>query len=164
MFLTFTRFLPLLLLSLGVALPTVVAQNLTSTTCTGLCQSLLVNASTWEASQKATGDYSFYDVPTNFSKTLKPGALLRVEYATNLTNYTVPSGLTMSRILYTTSDLNGTTLPASAYILWPYALCKPSTQERTIPFGGMGPWNLGFSKDMCTEQLPKLAIPFHGSI
>ena len=63
----------------------------------------------------------FYTIPSNFSSTLAPGRLLKVEAVTDLTNYTVPSSLTMSRILYTTADLNGTILPASAYILWPYA-------------------------------------------
>lgn len=37
----------------------------------------------------------------------------------DLTNYTVPSPLTMSRMLYITEDLNGTVIPASAYLLWP---------------------------------------------
>jgi len=52
---------------------------------------------------------------------MKPGTLLRVETHTDLTKYTVPSGLTMSRIMYTSQNLNGTVVPASAYVLWPYA-------------------------------------------
>jgi pimeloyl-ACP methyl ester carboxylesterase len=52
---------------------------------------------------------------------MEPGTLLRIESHTNLTNYTVPSGLTMSRIMYTSQSLNGTIVPVSAFVLWPYA-------------------------------------------
>ncbi len=52
---------------------------------------------------------------------MAPGSLLTVEPATNLSNFSVPTGLSMSRIIYTTTNLNGTTIPASAYILWPYS-------------------------------------------
>lgn len=51
---------------------------------------------------------------------MKPGTLLRVESHTDLGNYTVPSGLTMSRIMYTSQNLNGTVVPVSAFVLWPY--------------------------------------------
>ena len=90
-----------------------------STTCNQQCQALARAAADYEASQHADSDSSFYAVPANFSRKLAPGSVLTVEVATDLTNYTVPSGLTMSRILYTTTDLNGTVQPASAYILWP---------------------------------------------
>lgn len=46
--------------------------------------------------------------------------MLKVEYHTNITNYTVPGGLSMSRIIYVTEDSFGRNQPASAYILWPY--------------------------------------------
>lgn len=82
----------------------------------------------WETSQHASPDYSWYETPANFSDSLQPGVLLKMEYATNLTNYTVPGGLSMSRIIYTTLDAHDRVLPASAYILWPYhalpANCK----------------------------------------
>ncbi|ETI26089.1 hypothetical protein G647_02866 [Cladophialophora carrionii CBS 160.54] len=77
-------------------------------------------AASWEAEQHASNDLSFYTVPSNFSCTLAPGSLLRVEVAINLSGYTVPSSLTISRIIYTTADQNGPMLPASAYVLWPY--------------------------------------------
>lgn len=50
-----------------------------------------------------------------------------------MVNYSVPSGLTMSRIMHTAQDLNGTTTPASAYILWPY-------QPLALPPGENTPW------------------------
>lgn len=89
-----------------------------STTCDEACKELVLRVSSWEAEQRAF-NFSFYTVPENYSAALAPGSVLRLEQTTNLTNYTVPAPLTMSRILYTTEDLNGTVIPASAYILWP---------------------------------------------
>ncbi|KAK2747879.1 hypothetical protein FQN55_004756 [Onygenales sp. PD_40] len=86
--------------------------------CDAQCRGKL--SSSWEIEQHASTDSSFYTVPSDFSSDLPAGSLLHVEEATDLSNYAVPSGLTMSRIIYTTSDLNGTILPASAYIIWPY--------------------------------------------
>ncbi|KAK9245496.1 Alpha/Beta hydrolase protein [Lipomyces tetrasporus] len=97
------------------------AQITSSTTCGEKCQTRVLAAASFEAGQHAATDFSFYAIPSNFSKDLPPGTVLQVEDATDLSNYTVPSGLTMSRIIYTTVDLNGNILPASAYILWPYA-------------------------------------------
>ncbi|KAJ0120726.1 uncharacterized protein J7T55_015458 [Diaporthe amygdali] len=89
-----------------------------STTCNETCKELVLRVSSWEAEQRAS-DFSFYTVPENYSSALAPGTILSLERTTNLTNYTVPTPLTMSRMLYTTEDLNGTVIPASAYILWP---------------------------------------------
>jgi hypothetical protein len=97
-----------------------------STTCGRQCQFLAAAGSSYEVGQHAEDSYSFYVVPSNFSTKLAPGVLLTVEVAVNMSNYSVPSPLSMSRIIYTTSDLNGTTIPASAYILWPYSPLESS--------------------------------------
>lgn len=99
------------------------AAELTST-CDAFCQGLAQTAITFEHSQFADPDLTFYKVPSNFSRNLSPGTILAVEYATDLSDYVVPSSLSMSRIIYTSTDLNGTVQPASAYILWPYT--KPA--------------------------------------
>lgn len=96
------------------------AMDSTSQGCDATCQYLANLGATFETAQHAEPNSSFYTTPFNFSRELAPGAVLAVEYTTNLTNYQVPYGLTMSRIIYTTTDLNGTVQPASAYILWPY--------------------------------------------
>ncbi|KAH6611459.1 hypothetical protein Trco_001479 [Trichoderma cornu-damae] len=106
----------------ALAVPGVVAQAAfpdisASKTCDALCQSLAKMG--WEYETSHHVDPGFYVTPSNFSSHLKAGSVLGVEVSTNLTGYTVPSGLTMSRIIYTTTDLNGKVLPASAYILWP---------------------------------------------
>ena len=93
-----------------------------STTC-GVNYTLLAQAgSAFELSSHAhTPLDQFYNVQDNFSLSSKPGKLLRVEVYTNLTNYTVPSGLTMSHIMYTSKNLNGTIVPVNAFVLWPFA-------------------------------------------
>ena len=94
---------------------------LNSTTCDSGCTKRAFTAHEFENDQHAHNLDPFYTTPTNFSSAAAPGMLLSVEVATNMSTYSVPSGLSMSRILYITEDLNGTTLPASAYILWPYS-------------------------------------------
>ncbi|KUL82646.1 hypothetical protein ZTR_09081 [Talaromyces verruculosus] len=92
----------------------------TSSTCDAPCLEIVQNGNSWEIDQHASRDFSFYEAPSNFSSKLSPGSILTMEPVTELANYSIPSGVTMSRIIYTTNDQNGTTLPASAYILWPY--------------------------------------------
>ncbi|KAH8890373.1 putative secretory lipase [Thozetella sp. PMI_491] len=104
--------------------------NVSSTTCGLDCQKVAALGSSWEADQHASADFSFYAVPSNFSASLPAGTLLKVEPATNLSNFSVPGSLSMSRIIYTTTDLNGTILPASAYILWPYAPLASATHTK----------------------------------
>lgn len=88
--------------------------------CDQTCQHLAEASSSYETANHVDPSLSFYTVPSNFTPSLAPGTLLKLELATPMTNYSIPSGLSLSRILYTTTDLNGTILPTSAYILWPY--------------------------------------------
>lgn len=94
-----------------------------STICDAGCQTRVDGAITFERAAHAhvpLGD--FYSLPSTFDARIStPGDLLKVEQHTDLTNYTVPSSLTMSRIMYASQNLNGTTVPATAFVLWPYA-------------------------------------------
>jgi hypothetical protein len=104
-------------------LPDAYAQSSTlpfsqSTTCNEQCQQLAQLGIAFERDSHAhTPVDEFYSFPDQFNPAMKPGTLLRIETHTNLTNYTVPSGLTMSRIMYTLQNLNGTVVPASAFVL-----------------------------------------------
>lgn len=64
----------------------------------------------------------FYFLPTNVNRSHlpPPGTILKVEEYTNTSFYTLPPTLSMSRFLYVTEALNGSSIPASAYVLWPY--------------------------------------------
>ncbi|KAK4075223.1 hypothetical protein Purlil1_12734 [Purpureocillium lilacinum] len=65
----------------------------------------------------------FYTIPhlgNGSTSDLKAGALLKVQRVTDTTAYTIPPNTALSRIMYTTSNINGTILPATAFVLWPY--------------------------------------------
>lgn len=73
------------------------------------------------------------NIRANFSS-LKPGTLLKVEHLTNTSLYTIAPTLAISRILFTTETFNGSTVPASAYILWPFSpnLQPGTTKTQTV--------------------------------
>lgn len=65
-------------------------------------------------------DEDFYRVPPNTSDA-PAGSLLKLQLDANTSAYALPPGTALSRILYQTTSWNGSLVPASAYILWPYA-------------------------------------------
>ena len=103
-----------------------------SSTCKEECQRLVPLAISFEDDLHAhTPLDDFYSIPSNFTPSVNSGTLLRVETHTNLTNYTVASGLTMSGIMYTSQNLNGTIVPVSAFVLWPYATFEYTVGNRS---------------------------------
>ncbi|OJK02136.1 hypothetical protein ASPACDRAFT_58504 [Aspergillus aculeatus ATCC 16872] len=50
----------------------------------------------------------------------EPGKTLKLQEFTNPSPFSIPAKTAMSRIIYSTTNLNGTLIPASAYILWPF--------------------------------------------
>lgn len=84
------------------------------------------NVINFDRSQLANGgpyEDDFYTLPplTNTPGPLPPGTLLKVQSFTNTTPFVIPPNTALSRILYTTTNLNGTVIPTSAFILWPFA-------------------------------------------
>lgn len=61
----------------------------------------------------------FYQVPRRRTNAT-PGALLKVEANTDVSLYNLPPATALSRILYVSRTLQGSPVPASAYILWPW--------------------------------------------
>ncbi|KAF4443399.1 hypothetical protein F53441_11448 [Fusarium austroafricanum] len=61
----------------------------------------------------------FYTLPDKPAD-LRPGQVLKVQEVTDPAPFAIAPGSSLSRILYTTRNFNGTIIPASAYILWPY--------------------------------------------
>lgn len=119
-------------MKLSNALFTLLAAKLASAQdCDAKCRGQL--GSSWENDQHAFSDFHFYQAPAKFSPSTKPGTVLAVEEATSFANYSIPAGLTMSRILYATSDLNGTVLPTSAYVLWPYTALTGKDASQGYP-------------------------------
>ena len=74
--------------------------------------------STW--SSGSVQNDPFYQVPSQ-NASAAPGTLLKLEDAANISNYTLAPGTALSRILFQTRSLNGTAVPASAFVLWPYS-------------------------------------------
>ena len=80
----------------------------------------------FERTQLAFGgphEDDFYTLPELSNKTvadLEPGVLLKSQPVTDVTAYAVPPNVALSRIMYTTTNQNGTILPATAFVLWPY--------------------------------------------
>ncbi|KAF2151126.1 hypothetical protein K461DRAFT_243371 [Myriangium duriaei CBS 260.36] len=116
-------------------------------------------------------DDAFYDVPTSFdpANPPPPGTILKVEALTNTTLYTIPPSLTMSRFLYTSETLNGTSIPASAYILWPYTPRKfagltcgtNSTGSTTFPVVGLAHGTSGQTPECACSHIRNLCDEFH---
>ncbi|VUC30433.1 unnamed protein product [Clonostachys rosea] len=77
----------------------------------------------FEQTNWATGsvinDPFYMDLPAN-ATTAPAGSLLKLEAFTNTSTYTIAPSLALSRSIYQSKTLNGTIVPVSAYILWPY--------------------------------------------
>ncbi|KAJ9603590.1 hypothetical protein H2200_011776 [Cladophialophora chaetospira] len=65
---------------------------------------------------------SFYKLNNqpNSSQPRSPGQVLKVEHVTDPASWNIPAKTALSRFIYTTTNANGTLIPASAYILWPW--------------------------------------------
>ena len=61
----------------------------------------------------------FYKVPTE-SANAPPGTLLKVEAETDTSHYMLPPATALSRFLYQSQTLQGSLVPASAFVLWPF--------------------------------------------
>ncbi|KAF5649626.1 secretory lipase [Fusarium sp. NRRL 52700] len=61
----------------------------------------------------------FYNLPDRPAN-LRPGQVLKVQEVTDPAPFSIAPGSSLSRILYTTRNFNGTIIPASAFILWPF--------------------------------------------
>ncbi|KAL1628580.1 hypothetical protein SLS56_005812 [Neofusicoccum ribis] len=81
---------------------------------------LALESASW-VSQNVTLD-PFYSLPSNISG--EPGTLLRwqdIPASQLSSNWTIPGGLSLSRFLYLSEDVDGSLLPASAFVLLPYS-------------------------------------------
>ena len=61
----------------------------------------------------------FYIVPLEASNAV-PGTLLKVERQSDASLYTLAPNLSLSRFMYQSQTSNGSLVPVTAYVLWPY--------------------------------------------
>lgn len=91
----------------------------------------------FEQTNWATGSVGadpFYEVPANASGAAI-GSVLKVEYNTSVSQFALPSETAMPRFLYMSETVNGSAVPVSAYILWPYlARTQPNGRYQTVAF------------------------------
>ncbi|KAK8076304.1 secretory lipase [Apiospora phragmitis] len=110
----------------------IVATNLSDAEATSLN-----NVLRFDRSQLANGgphEDDFYTLPplTNSSTgPLEPGTLLKTQAFTDPSTFAIPPNTALSRILYTTRTHNGTVVPATAFILWPFTARNIVTASAT---------------------------------
>jgi len=103
-------------------------------------------------------DDPFYTAPAN-STSAPAGTLLKVERESNTSLYTLPPTLSLSRFMYQSETLNGTLVPVSAFVLWPYA--APSHQGG-FPFIAWAHGTSGSSKECAPSNIQNLWYNFQG--
>ncbi|KAL7899979.1 putative secretory lipase [Trichoderma sp. SZMC 28014] len=67
---------------------------------------------------------SFYTLDKKTTIPKIPGQVLKVEHITNPAEWNIPAGTSLSRFIYASTTANGTLVPASAYVLWPFTAKK----------------------------------------
>lgn len=98
------------------------AAYLIGTNISGVQASNIDIAVNFERSNWATGSITqddLYQSPANASS-LPPGSVIKVEPFVNTSTYTLAPNTALSRILYTSRDVHNKTIPASAFVLWPF--------------------------------------------
>ena len=118
----------------------------------------------FERSRWATGSVdedNFYQVPTN-ATTAPPGSLLKLQVGVKTSLFTLPPNTALTRLLFQSETLNGTAIPASAYVLWPY---DPRQVSDGIPVVGFGHGTSGAFGDCAPSHIRHLwyhfIVPFH---
>jgi pimeloyl-ACP methyl ester carboxylesterase len=96
----------------------VAALNITSQAAEAIAVAINFERSNWAYGAVATD--SFFEVPPD-SANKAAGTLLKVQEFANISLYTLPANTALSRILFQSENINGTLVPASAYVLWPYS-------------------------------------------
>lgn len=103
-------------------------------------------------------DEEFYQVLRNASDA-PAGALLKLQLDANMSAYTLPSNTALSRIIFQTSTLNSSKIPASAYILWPY---MPRTEPDGYPVIGWAHGTSGAMENCAPSHIKDLWHEFQG--
>jgi alpha-beta hydrolase superfamily lysophospholipase len=105
--------------------------------CDSACQTAFqeaLQADTGNWISKNVSQEAFYTTPTN-STGAKPGTLLRWEdVPRNDVNkkFTPPAGMSISRFMYMTEDIDRKPIPATAFVLLPYSKPDPEEPLKTV--------------------------------
>lgn len=111
----------------------------------------------WAGAKSVKTD-PFYQLPHNASTDLPAGSILKHE-AVNASDYTIASELALCRILYTTKNVNGTVIPASGSVLWPYM--PRSTRVKGMPVVGWAHGTSGITAECAPSHVQNLWYQFN---
>lgn len=109
------------------------AQN----SCDGACRAAYNGAFAFENSswvEKDVDTAAFYQTPANVTNA-KPGDLLKwmdVPRSDVNTKWGIPAGMSLSKILYMTEDIDRKPIPASGFVLLPFQNSNPGKPLNTI--------------------------------
>lgn len=121
----------------------------------------IANALEFERSNWATGSVAsdeFYShVPRYNASSVPAGTLLKVQVNVNTSAFTLPPNTALSRIMFVSESLNGSRIPASAYVLWPYA---PRSQKDGYAVVGWAHGANGIFGDCAPSHLQNLMYQF----
>jgi pimeloyl-ACP methyl ester carboxylesterase len=97
-------------------------------------------------------DFSFYEMAANFS-TSKPGEILKLE-AVDPSILDVDSGLTVYRFQYTSQDLDGSLVPVTGFIAFPFA--PPPWSGKSYPLVAFAHGTIGVYRGCAPSASPSL--------
>ncbi|KAI7767058.1 hypothetical protein ACKAV7_005323 [Fusarium commune] len=118
--------------------------------CNEKCQQVLAIANAGDLETLGTAfDFDFYATADNFS-TSKPGDLLKLA-AIDSSHLNVPAGMTSFRFQYTSRDLDGSPVPSTGFIAFPFA--KP-TQGRKFPLVAYAHGTIGVFRGCAPSSSP----------
>lgn len=103
----------------------------------------------------------FYFTPSN-SSDAPPGSVLKVQEHVNLSTFTVPPQVAMSRIVYQSESFNGTATPTSAFVLWPYMPRQFSMTGDKVPVLGWAHGTNGWCPECAPSHYRTLSYNFAG--
>ncbi|KAJ9617152.1 hypothetical protein H2200_000873 [Cladophialophora chaetospira] len=131
--------------------------NLSSSVSSDLLVALDFERTNWAGSSTHLDPF-YTDLPANASSA-PAGSVIKVEQYTNTSYYTLSPGLALSRCLFMTKNLNGSTVPASAYVLWPY-LSRTFSNLSGIPLVAFGHGSSGATGECAPSHIRNLWYQF----
>ncbi|KAL7754718.1 hypothetical protein ACKLNR_015388 [Fusarium oxysporum f. sp. zingiberi] len=120
--------------------------------CNETCQQVLAIANAADLETLGTAfDFDFYATADNFS-TSKPGDLPKLA-AIDSSHLNVPAGMASVRFQYTSRDLDGSPVPSTGFIAFPFA--KP-TQGRKFPLVADSHGTIGVFRGCAPSSSPSI--------
>ncbi|SCO58613.1 uncharacterized protein FFMR_15769 [Fusarium fujikuroi] len=120
--------------------------------CNETCQEVLAITNAADLETMGTAfDFDFYETADNFS-TSTPGDLLKLA-AIDSSSLDVPAGMTTFRFQYTSRDLDGSPVPSTGFIAFPFA--KPACGQE-LPLVAYAHGTIGVYRGCAPSSSPSL--------